>query len=160
MKSKTLAVWLTLFAGPLGLHRWYLTGVFSVLMLLPCVPTGLGIYGIWRMRELGVDDPQSAILIPMLGLSVTYYSLSAIVLGLMSPEAWNQKYNPSESPTSVESATNWMTIAGLVLSLFLGATALLSTIAFSFQRLFEYQLAQKDINSVVPLLAPAKKTPN
>lgn len=139
MKSKTLAVWLTLVTGPFGLHRLYLTGCYSLVTLLTCIPSLLGIYGIWRMREFGVDDPIGTVLAPLLGLCISCFALLAIVYGLMSSEEWNQKFNPSASADALAGATQWLTVAGLVLSLMVGATALLGTIAFSFQHIFEYQ---------------------
>jgi uncharacterized membrane protein len=140
MKSKTIAVWLTLLGGPFGLHLWYLTGQYRLLMLLPCVPSGLGIYGFWRMQVFGVDDTLGTILIPLLGLSITWFALLAILFGLKTTEKWNQKYNLTAPSSAAEGATQWMTVAGLVLALMLGATTLVGSIAFSFQHLFEYQM--------------------
>ena len=62
MKNKTLAVWLTLVLGPLGLHRRYLLGRFDALALALPVPTLLGLYGVLRARSLGVDDTLSCLL--------------------------------------------------------------------------------------------------
>ena len=38
--------------------------------------------------------------------------------------------------------SNWLTVAALVLSLLVGTTALLSTLAFGFQRYFESQIEE------------------
>ena len=155
MKSKTIAVWLTLLCGPFGLHRWYLTGRYHLKMLLPCIPSGLGIYGIWRMQVFGVDDTLSTVLIPLLGLSITWFASLAIFFGLMTPEKWNQKYNEAESPSASAGSTQWTTVAGLVLSLMLGATTLVGSIAFGFQHLFEYQMKLKERAPVSPGIVPA-----
>jgi len=139
MKNKTLAVWLTFFAGPLGLHRIYLRGhMDSIGWMLP-VPTLLGLYGVYRAREIGLDDNISWLLTPLLGFSMAACALTAIVYGLMDTEKWNRKFNPDHAADSSAGQTGWWTVAGLVLSLFIGTTVLLSTIAFSFQRYFEYE---------------------
>ena len=56
MKNKTVAVWLTLFAGPLGLHRPYLLRRFDAPSWLLLIPTLVGAYGVLRAREIGLDD--------------------------------------------------------------------------------------------------------
>ena len=56
MKNKTAAAWLAFMGGPLGLHRFYLFGWADNLGWLLPVPTALGMYGISRIQEFGVDD--------------------------------------------------------------------------------------------------------
>jgi hypothetical protein len=138
IKNKTLAVWLTLLTGPAGLHRLYLFGRFDGLSALQLVPTLIGAYGVLRAREIGLDDHTSWVLIPWIGFSVAASSLTAIVYGLMDAEKWNLRFNP-DAPDSDAGNTRWLTIGGVVAALLLGATVLLSSIAFSFQRYFEYQ---------------------
>ena len=139
MKKKTVAVWLTLLTGPLGLHRIYLQRRFDGLSWLLLVPTLVGIYGVMRAREVGLDDHLSWVLIPWVGLSVAASSLTAIVYGLMETEKWNSRFNRELPMDSVAGASGWLTIGGVIAALLLGATVLLSSIAFSFQRYFEYQ---------------------
>jgi hypothetical protein len=139
MKNKTLAVWLTLITGPLGLHRMYLQRRFDGLSWLFLVPTLTGAYGVLRAREIGLDDHISWLLIPWVGLSVAASSLTAIVYGLMDTAKWNASFNPKSAQDSAEGASGWLTIGGVVAALLLGATMLLSSIAYSFQRFFEYQ---------------------
>ena len=45
MKNKTLATWLALLLGPLGMHRFYLYGWRDTLGWLMIVPTLLGLNG-------------------------------------------------------------------------------------------------------------------
>ena len=47
---------------------------------------------------------------------------------------------PSEGPETAAGNTNWLTIAALVLALLIGTGVLISALAFSFQRYFEYQV--------------------
>ena len=142
MKNKTVAVWLAFFGGPFGLHRFYLRGLSDLPGWLLPLPTALGLYGIERARSNGLDDLWSWVLIPLLGFTVAGCALSAIVYGLMAPEKWNARFNPSAPANAAAGRTNWFTIGAVALALMVGTTILLSSIVFSFQRYFEYQIAQ------------------
>ena len=109
--------------------------------LLP-LPTALGLYGIERVQQFGVDDHWSWVLIPLLGFTIAGCALTAIVYGLMTPEKWNARFNPSLLPEAKLGQTGWLTIGAIVLALLFGTTALMSSIAFSFQRYFEYQVEE------------------
>jgi TM2 domain-containing membrane protein YozV len=139
MKNKTVAVWLTLVIGPLGLHRLYLQRRFDAIAYLLLLPTLVGGYGLLRAREIGLDDHLSWLLIPWIGFSVAASSLTAIVYGLMDAEKWNARFNQALPQEDACGATGWLTIGGVIAALLLGATVLLSSIAVSFQRYFEYQ---------------------
>ena len=140
MKNKTLAAWLAFLAGPLGLHRFYLNGWRDPIGWLLPWPSLLGAYGALRLRQFGVDDQMSWLLIPMLGFTVAACALTAIVYGLAAPEKWNARYNPTRDPQAAAGRTNWLTIGAVIVSLLVGTTALMSSLAFSFQRYFEYQI--------------------
>lgn len=142
MKNKTVATWLALIGGPLGLHRFYLRGLGDLLGWLLPIPTALGLYGIERVQQNGLDDQWSWVLIPLLGFTIAGCALNAIVYGLMTPEKWNARFNPLAPLDSAPGSTNWFTIGAIALALLLGTTALISSIAFSFQRYFEYQVEQ------------------
>lgn len=142
MKNKTLASWLAALLGPLGLHRFYLFGLGdSIGWALP-IPTAMGLYGIDRVHRYGTDDMISWILLPLLGFTIAGCALNAIVYGLMAPERWNAKFNQEFDPQAESGQTGWLTVGAVVFALLLGATALMASIAFSFQRYFEYQTAQ------------------
>jgi hypothetical protein len=142
MKNKTLATWLTFLGGPLGLHRFYLRGLGDMLGWLLPVPTALGLYGIERVQQFGLDDQTSWWLIPLLGFNIAACGLNAIVFGLMSPEKWNARYNPAASPQDPAGQTSWFTIGGIATALLIGTAVLMSSLAFSFQRYFEYQIEE------------------
>lgn len=142
MKNKTLAAWLTFLGGPLGLHRFYLRGFGDMLGWLLPIPTALGIYGIERAQLYGLDDLWSWLLIPLVGFTIAGCALTAIVYGLMTPEKWNGRFNAGAAPDAPPGRTGWLTIGAIVVSLLFGTTVLLSSIVFSFQRYFEYQVEE------------------
>ena len=147
MKNKTLATWLTFWGGPLGLHRFYLKGLGDMLGWLLPVPTALGIYGIQRVQAFGLDDQLSWVLIPCLGFTIAGCALTAIVYGLMPVEKWNAKFNPQGAADEVAGQTNWLTVFGVATSLLIGTAVLMSSLAFSFQMYFEYQIEQASLIS-------------
>jgi hypothetical protein len=138
MKNKTLTVWLTLLLGSLGLQRIYLVGRFDRWAWLILLPTAVGWYGVVRARTLGLDDLWSWILIPLGGFALAASALVAIRYGLMDAPAWNARFNPQAEPEDAAGQTQGLTVLGLGASLMLGTTALMATIAFSFQRYFEF----------------------
>jgi len=126
----------------LGLHRFYLFGLSDVWGWLLPLPTALGIYGMNRALTYGQDDSLSWVLIPFLGFTVAGCALNAIVYGLKSPEQWNAQFNPEADDNAAAGQTQWLTIGAVALSLLLGTTVLMSSIVFSFQRYFEFQIEE------------------
>ena len=142
MKNKTLAAWLAFLGGPLGLHRFYLHGLGDLWGWALPIPTALGLYGIQRVQDHGLDDHASWVLIPLLGFTVAACALTGIVYGLMTREKWNARHNPAAAADALPGATSWLTIGAVVLALLVGTTALMASLAFSFQRYFEYQVEE------------------
>lgn len=140
MKNKTLAAWLAFLGAPLGLHRFYLFGRHDLLGSLILIPSACGAWGFARVQEFGVEDYLSWWLFPIFGLTFASCCLNAIVYALMTPEQWNAQFNPHESESANAGKTTWMTIFCIVLSLIVGASVLLSSIVYSFQRYFEVQI--------------------
>ena len=138
MKNKTFTVWLTLLLGSLGLQRIYLVGRFDRWAWLILLPTAAGWYGVVRARTLGLDDLWSWILIPLGGFALAASALVAIRYGLMDAPAWNARFNPQAEPEDAAGQTQGLTVLGLGASLMVGTTVLMATIAFSFQRYFEF----------------------
>jgi hypothetical protein len=142
MKNKTIATWLAFVGGPLGLHRFYLFGLWDTLGWLLPIPTALSIYGIERVQQYGLDDIASWWLIPLAGFTYAACALNAIVYGLMTPEAWNTRFNRASDAQNPAGQTNWLTIGAIALALLIGTTVLMSSIVVSFQRYFEYQIEE------------------
>ncbi len=141
-KNKTIAAWLAFLGGPLGLHRFYLYGMWDTLGWLLPIPTALGIYGIQRVLEFGQDDQWSWLLIPLLGFTFAACSLRAILYGLMTPEKWNARFNPQAALDDPAGQTRWATVFAIALALLIGTAVLMASLAFSFQRYFEYQIEE------------------
>ena len=135
-KSKTLATWLALLGGSLGLHRFYLHGARDTLAWLHPLPTATGLWGVHRMLGLGQDDQLAWLLLPLLGLMLAQAALCAIVYGLTPDARWDERHNPG-APSRT---TAWGPVLGVIAALMVGATALMATIAFSGQRYFEWQV--------------------
>ncbi len=137
-RSKTLATWVALLGGALGLHRFYLHGLRDPWGWLYRLPTLLGLYGVERVQRYGQDDLLSWALIPLLGFSIAAAMLSAIVYGLTDDARWQARYNAERGGRP----SGWAAILGAALALLIGGTVLMATIAFSGQRYFEYQVEE------------------
>ena len=140
-KNKTIATWLAFIFGQLGLHRFYLFGFTDKLAWLHPLFAAIGWYGVYRVRTLGQDDHLAWLLVPVLGFLLAACAITAIYYGLSSKEKWNGTHNPQQLDAAA-GQTNWLVIGAVVFSVLMGATALMSSIAFSFQRYFEYQIEE------------------
>ncbi|MBC7941160.1 MAG: hypothetical protein H7Z19_15630 [Chitinophagaceae bacterium] len=134
-RSKTVAAWLALVGGTLGLHRLYLHGGGDWLAWLHPLPTALGLLGVLRLLNLGQDDPVAWFLLPLLGLMISQAMLAAIVYGLTSDEKWAARHHP----TLGVKPTAWGPVLAAMLALLLGGTVLMGTIAYGGQKFFEWQ---------------------
>lgn len=141
-KNKTLAVWLALIGGSLGLHRFYLKGLGDWIGWLHPVPTALGLWGMERVLTYGQDDQLSWVLIPFIGVTLAASCLTGIVYALSDKEKWNRWFNPGQDLQSAAGETNWLTILALVGSLLLGTVAFMGSLAFGIQHYFEYQIEE------------------
>lgn len=140
-KNKTTAAWLAFIGGQLGLHRLYLFGWKDMWAWAHPIVAALGWYGVERVRLNGQDDQLAWVLVPLLGFTLAGTALTAIYYGLMSPEKWHALHNPG-APEGPSDRTNWLTMGAIVFALLFGAISLMSSIAFSFQRYFEYQVEE------------------
>lgn len=148
--SKSLATWIAILGGSLGLHHFYLRGWRNAWGWLYPIPTLVGLAGVIRMRNLGVDDRISWALIPFLGLTISVAMLCAIVIGLTTDAKWARLYagdpaqpvvratreEDEESPPPGMVHTGWAPVLGVVLALMIGGGVLMGTIAFTVERLF------------------------
>ena len=148
--SKTLATWIAVVAGSIGLHHFYLGGPRRWFGLLYPLPTLVGLAGVMRMRSLGQDDPLAWLLIPWLGLAISAGMLCAIVIGLTSDAKWARRHVPEAAAADPDDETppglvptGWGPVLGVILALMIGGGVLMGTIAFSVQKFFEWQILQR-----------------
>lgn len=137
-RSKTVATWLAVLLGALGMHRFYLRGARDLLAWLHLPALVLGLYGVRRMNLLGQDDRLAWMLLPVLGLLISQAMLVAIVWGLTPDQRWDTTNNPAHPGR----ATGWGPVLGVIVALMVGGAVLMGTIAFAGQRFFEWQLGQ------------------
>ena len=142
VKNKTLSAALAAVGGSMGLHRFYLYGLGDWLAWLHPIPAALGWWGVERVRMYGQDDVLSWVLIPMLGFTLAAACLTAVVYALEPAEKWNAKHNPQAPATSTAGTSNALTIMVLIFAMLAGTIALMGSLAFSFQRYFEYQIEE------------------
>ncbi|GAA0748547.1 hypothetical protein LRH25_13205 [Ideonella azotifigens] len=139
-RSKTLATWLAVAGGALGAQRFYLYGHKDWLAWLHPWPTLIGLAGVVRMRNLGQDDMLSWVLIPFLGLMLSWGMVSAIVIGLTPDERWAERHGAGQPMQ----ATAWGPVLGVIVALLIGGAVLMGTIAFGGQKFFEWQQLQAE----------------
>lgn len=134
-KSKTLATWLALSGGLLGLHRFYLYGRRDRWAWAHPLPALVGLAGAVRMRNLGQDDHAAWLLVPLLGLMLSIAMLSAIVIGLTPDAKWAERFGAGQPVRP----TGWGAIIGVVLALMVGGAVLMGTLAFGGEKFFVYE---------------------
>jgi hypothetical protein len=138
-RSKTLAAWLAVIGGTLGLHRLYLHGSGDRLGWLHPLPTAAGLIGLHRLLTLGQDDRLAWALLPVLGLMIAQAMLVAIVYALTPDAKWDARHNPGRDGA----ATGWGPVLAAIVALLLGGAALMSSIAYGVQKFFEWQIEQE-----------------
>lgn len=136
-RSKTVAAWLALLLGSLGLHRMYLRGFGDPWAWVFPLPTAAGLLGVHRLQTLGQDDRLAWLLIPVLGLSLSAAMFTAILYALTPDEKWDTRHNPGRPSV----ATGWGPVLAAVTALFIGGGVLMGTIAYGGQKFFEWELA-------------------
>ena len=141
-KNKTLAATLALVGGSLGLHRFYLKGWGDWVGWLFTIPTALGWWGVERVREFGQDDKLAWVLVPLLGFALAASCLTAVVYALTPTDRWNTRHNPALPADARTGASQALTIVVLIAAMLGGTTAFMASLAFSFQRYFEYQIEE------------------
>jgi len=127
-KNKMIAALLASVGGGLGLHRFYLTGFQDKWAWLHAMslPVSLLIY----FFSQNVHPFFTAM--PLI-LSVLAGFIACLVIGTTSDEKWDAQYN---STSSKKSDTGWLMALILILTLGIGASALIAVIARTFDLLF------------------------
>jgi hypothetical protein len=123
-KNKTVATFLALLLGSIGLHRFYLGGLSDRWGWLHAVSLPVSAW-------LLLSNPELPLLVNTLPLVISLLtaSIETFVLGLMPDEKWDARYNPASGITS---DSRWPIALMMVVNLFCGATLLLAVLARGF----------------------------
>lgn len=127
-KNKTLAALLALFFGSLGMHRFYLHGMRD-----PWGWLHVAAYPLVGILIVLTGKPVSPFVVAPVVLSLLAAFLETLLIGLTPDEKWDERFN-SDSPGKSDSGVMIPLI--LVLTLAVGATALIAAIARTFDLLY------------------------
>jgi TM2 domain-containing membrane protein YozV len=127
-KNKTLATALAFLLGGLGVHRFYLKGSVDRLGLLHVcsLPVAGLVYGVGQ-----APNPFWSLL-PIF-ISCIAGWIEALVIGLTPDEKWDAKVNPGSGR---QSDSHWILAVLLVLTMLVGATAVIATLSRLFDLLY------------------------
>lgn len=127
-KNKTIAALLATVGGTVGLHRFYLKGIRDkwAWLHLMSLPVSLAIYFV--SQHVHPFFSAMPLILSMLAGFVT-----CLVIGTTSDEKWDASYNKNALK---KSDTGWPIAVILVLTLGIGASALIAVIARTFDLLF------------------------
>ncbi|MGE5622848.1 MAG: NINE protein [Bacillota bacterium] len=127
-KNKTFATLLAAVTGGLGAHRFYLYGNKDAWgwVHLASIPLSLA------FRLLAPAQPLLFVAAP-LAISVLAAFIEALVIGLTPDDKWDARHNRMSGR---QSGSGWPLAILLVLTLGVGAVALIAAIARTFDLLF------------------------
>lgn len=127
-KNKTIATFLAFVAGSLGAHRFYLYSRKDPWgwAHLASVPLAL------LLRQLSPDQPLLFVAAPLVISGLAGF-IEALVIGLTPDDKWDARHNAASGR---HTASGWPLAILLVLTLGVGAVALIAAIARTFDLLF------------------------
>ena len=127
-KNKTLATALALTLGTLGAHRFYLHGGVDRVGLLHV--SSLPIAGLIFSNAHGINP--FYVLLPLF-ISGIAACIEALVIGLTPDDKWDTRFNAGSRTAS---RSSWILAVLLVLTLLVGTTVLIATIARLFDLMY------------------------
>jgi TM2 domain-containing membrane protein YozV len=127
-KNKTVAALLAFLFGSVGIHRFYLcgwkdTGAWLHFFTLPITVA---------LLRIEAAQPLITVLNPFV-ISILASFIETLVIGLTPDDKWDLQYNQNSGR---QSDSNWPIALLMVLTLGIGATALIAAIARTFDLLF------------------------
>ncbi len=127
-KNKTLATLLALLLGSVGAHRFYLRGSLDRIGLahVASLPLCGLIYGVAPAAN------PFYLALPLLVSAIAGF-IEALVLGLLSDEKWDARYNAGSGRVS---AASWPLALLLVATMLVGAVVVIGTISRLFDLLY------------------------
>ncbi len=127
-KNKTAATFLAAILGGIGAHRFYLRGSVDKLALLHLcsVPLAGMVFGL---------APQADGFFKLLPILLSYIVgfVEALVIGLLSDEKFDARYNPGSGR---QSESHWPLAVLLVTTMLIGTTTMIATISRLFDLLY------------------------
>jgi TM2 domain-containing membrane protein YozV len=127
-KNKTLATFLAAVTGGFGVHRFYLHGKKDGWGWLHFVTVPLSMLAI----AAGGDRQSMFLALPFI-VSVLAAFIEALVIGLTPDDKWDAQFNPASGR---QTDSRWPLALLLVLTLGVGAVAMIATIARLFDLLY------------------------
>ncbi|MDY7538585.1 NINE protein [Undibacterium sp. RTI2.1] len=127
-KNKTLSTLLAATLGSVGAHRFYLYGKKDLWGWLHFITLPLS----WLLGHFYFGTPLLITAAPIV-LSFLIATLEALLIGLTPDEKWDTNHNAQSGQVS---DSNWPIALILVLTLGVGAFALIATIARAFDLLY------------------------
>src|SRR4051812_34330076 len=127
-KNKTIAALLAFLTGGLGLHRFYLHGWEDKWAWVHLSSLPLSVAALF----LAAGRPLMFIAAPLI-LSALAAFIETLVIGLTPDDKWDARHNPGSGQ---KSQSGWPIALLLVITVGVGATALIAVIARSFDLLF------------------------
>ncbi|WP_061539300.1 NINE protein [Collimonas fungivorans] len=128
-KNKTLATFVATVFGSIGLHRFYLRGSKDVWGWLHFATLPISLLAYLFLGQ----TQQTAFLFGPLIVSGLVACIESLVIGLTPDEKWDAQYNPGSGR---QSDSSWFVVLLVVLTLGVGAIALIGAIARTFDLLF------------------------
>jgi TM2 domain-containing membrane protein YozV len=127
-KNKTFATFLAVLLGAVGAHRFYLRGSLDRLGLIhvACLPIAGLIYGLAPQADWFYK------ILPILVSAVAGF-IEALVIGLTADEKFDAAFN---ARSGKKSDSRWILAVLLVLTMMIGAVALIFTMARLFALLY------------------------
>jgi len=127
-KNKTLATALAFLLGGLGIHRFYLRGSVDRLGLLHVcsLPIAGLVYGLGH-----APNPFWTLLPVFISFIVGF--IEALAIGLTPDEKWDARFNATSGR---KTQSHWVLAVLLVLTMLVGATAVIATLSRLFDLLY------------------------
>lgn len=126
-RNKTLSTFLAAMFGGIGAHRFYMTGRKDFFGWLHVISLPISAAAIWLC---GNTQPLFAGILFVLSILCGF--LEALVIGLTPDEKWDAQHNVNSGHRS---QSHWLLALILVLTLGIGAIAVIALLARSFDLL-------------------------
>jgi len=140
-RSKLIFSALGLFLPGTGFNCFYLLGIKSFWGWIQLTSLITGILGFLLLNTSPESSAAAWVLIVLGFIALEASWLSTIVFGLRPDEKWDAQFNASfQGKQKTESG--WPVVICVILSLVIGAGAMMSFLAIGFEQFFIYQIEE------------------